>query len=181
MSMQAKLEALLFVSIKPIALAELAKFLKKDKAEIEKTLEDLANTYQERKSGLALINSNGKYQLTSSPEQAEMVKKFLKSEASGELSQPSLETLTIIAYRSPVSKSELEMIRGVNCSLILRNLLMRGLVEEKFDRSKQENYYSVSTDFLRHLGLESVKDLPDFENLSQNRSLEEVLSQTQEN
>lgn len=181
MSMQAKLEALLFVSIKPIALAELAKFLKANKAEIKKTLEDLAHSYQERKSGLVLINSNGKYQLTSAPEQAEMVKKFLKSEASGELSQPSLETLTIIAYRSPVSKSELEMIRGVNCSLILRNLLMRGLVEEKFDRSKQENYYSVSTDFLRHLGLESVKDLPDFENLSQNRSLEEVLSQTQEN
>jgi segregation and condensation protein B len=91
------------------------------------------------------------------------------------LSQPSLEALTIIAYRGPIAKLELERIRGVNCSLILRHLLLRGLVEEKLDKTKNENFYTVTHDFIRFLGLGSVTELPDYEKLNQAEAINSVL------
>jgi len=72
--------------------------------------------------------------MTTAKESSEIVEKFLKEELTGEMTRPQLETLTIIAYRGPMTKMEIEQIRGVNCSLILRNLLMRGLVEAKLDK-----------------------------------------------
>lgn len=180
MSIKSKLEALLFVAIKPLALNELVSAVEEKKDDVKKVLEELVNDYKERESGLTLINNNSKYQLTTAPDNAALIKNFLKSEVSGELSQPSLEALTIIAYRGPISKLELERIRGVNCSLIIRNLLMRGLVEEKFDRSKQENYYNVSLDFVRYLGINDIQELPDFTKLSQAQSLLEVLKEKEE-
>jgi segregation and condensation protein B len=108
------------------------------------------------------LEQEGKLQLATNPAAAEAVRLFAKEEVGGELTRPSLETLTIIAYRGPMTKPEIEQLRGINCTLILRNLLLRGLIEERDDLSKLQPVYSVSLDFLRHLGVKKVSELPDF-------------------
>ena len=174
MSLKSQLESLLFVAIKPLGAKELAAALKTKPKETEEALEELFQEYQAGERGLALIKNNNQYQLTSAAANAALVQEFLKDETNGELSQPSLEALTIIAYRGPISKFELEKIRGVNCSLIIRNLLMRGLIEEKFLKEKNENYYTVTHDFVRFLGLNSLKDLPDYEKLNRSETIQEL-------
>lgn len=185
MNLKAKLEAILFVSLKPISLIRLASICEAKNTEVEIALKELTQDYKERESGLCLIENQASYQLTSAASTAELIKTYLKDETSGELSQPSLETLTIIAYRSPISKTELEKIRGVNCSLILRNLLLRALIEEKFDKKKGENSYILSLDFLRFLGVSRVEELPDFSKLNTlevvNRFLNEALDDSEAN
>lgn len=165
MSLNSKLESLLFAAARPLKLSELSSLLKKDKVEIKKDLSNLADYYKNNQRGFQLINNGDKYQLSSSSENSDLVAKLLAEEVSGELSRPSLEALTIIAYKSPVTKIEIEKIRGVNCSLILRNLLIRGLIEEKYDKQKQVAVYNVSLDFIRHLGINNCSDLPNYEKL----------------
>jgi len=177
MNLSSQLESLLFISSKPLSVKEMAELVGAKSKEVEETLEQLANDYKEQARGFILIKNNGQYQLTTTPENTELISKFLKDETSGELSQPSLEALTIIAYRGPITKLELERIRGVNCSLILRNLLIRGLVEEKMDKQKNENFYAVTLDFIKFLGVSSIEDLPDYEKLHRVESLEEVLEE----
>lgn len=177
MNLSSQLESLLFISSKPLSVKEIAELIEAKPKEVEEALEVMAHQYKEQARGFILIKNNGQYQLTTAPENAELISKFLKEETSGELSQPSLEALTIIAYRGPITKLELERIRGVNCSLILRNLLIRGLVEERADKQKNENFYSVTLDFIKFLGISSIEDLPDYEKLHQEQSIEEVLEE----
>jgi len=174
MSIKSQLESLLFVAIKPLSLKELGLVLGVKTPEVEDALNALANYYETTGSGLRLLKNNHNYQLSTAPENSALIKNFLKSELSGELSQPSLEALTIIAYRGPISKLELDRIRGVNCSLIIRNLLLRGLIEEKFDKFKNENYYTVTLDFIRFLGITKTEDLPDYERLNKSEVLQEA-------
>lgn len=180
MSLKSQLESLLFVSLKPLAIKELAALTQSKIPAVEEALCELAHDYEASERGLALINNNKQYQITTAGANAELVKDFLKDETSGELSQPSLEALTIIAYRGPLSKMEIERIRGVNCSLIIRNLLLRGLIEEKFDKGKNENYYTVTHDFVRFLGLGSITELPDYDKLHQAEALESVLTNSEQ-
>jgi len=176
MSLKSQLESLLFVAIKPLAVKELADLTSAKAKEVETALEELNNDYQAGERGLALIKNNSHYQITTAADNSELVQDFLKDETSSELSQPSLEALTIIAYRGPIAKLELDRIRGVNCSLIIRNLLLRGLIEEKFNKSKEEYYYTVTPDFIRFLGLHSVADLPDYAQLNQAETIEQTLA-----
>jgi len=169
------IESLLFISHKPLSVAELAKLAESDKTAVEETLKSLREDYQAKNGGIEIINIEDKYQMAASGESSEVVAKFLKTEVTGELTRPSLETLTIIAYRDPVSKAELELIRGVNCSLILRNLLMRGLIESREDKDRATTVYQITFDFLKHLGLSSVNELPDYERLNRNNNLEKLL------
>ncbi|MCG2700667.1 SMC-Scp complex subunit ScpB, partial [Candidatus Parcubacteria bacterium] len=97
-------------------------------------------------------------------------------ETTGELSRPSLESLTIIAYRGPVAKIDLDRIRGINCALILRNLLLRGLIEGKYDNKKKETYYSVTFDFIKFLGINNIKELPDYERLNKDDTIDRMLA-----
>lgn len=165
MSLQSQIESLLFVAIKPMPVKELADLTKTKTKEVEEALAALAEEYKNSERGLSIIKNNNQYQLTSAPENAALIQEFLKDETSGELSQPSLEALTVIAYRGPIGKLELEKIRGVNCSLIIRNLLLRGLIEEKYNKIKDENYYTVTHDFIRFLGLGDISELPEYTKL----------------
>ncbi len=175
-NLSSQLEALLLVANKPVSLKELSAAVGEKPAATAAALAALSAEYEQSERGWRLLSAGLNYQLASAGEHAALVKDFLKSEASGELSQPSLEALTIIAYRGPVSKIELEQIRGVNCSLIIRNLLLRGLIEEIFDKQKNENYYQATLDFVRFLGLNSVSELPDYESLHQPETLEALLA-----
>lgn len=174
-NLSSQLEALLLVANKPVSLKELISATGAKASEISETLAALSKEYEESGRGWRLAASADNYQLASAGEHASLIKSFLKSETSGDLSQPSLEALTIIAYRGPVSKIELDQIRGVNCSLIVRNLLLRGLIEEEFDKKKNENYYRVSLDFVRFLGLNNITELPDYEHLHQPQELTAAL------
>lgn len=174
MSLKSQLESLLFVAVKPLAIKELAILTKAKAQEVESSLDELAQNYQDEARGLAIIKNNNQYQLTTAAANAALVQEFLKDETSGELSQPSLEALSIIAYRGPIGKLEIEKIRGINCSLIIRNLLLRGLIEEKFNKEAQENYYTVTPDFIRFLGLGNITHLPDYAKLNSFAALNDI-------
>lgn len=176
MSLKSQLESLLFVAVRPVALKDLAASTKAKAKEVEDALADLAADYQARNGGLTLIKNNGQYQITTAAANSSLIQEFLKDETTGELSQPSLEALTIIAYRGPIAKLELDRIRGVNCALIIRNLLLRGLIEEKHDKTKDEDYYTVTHDFIRFLGLNEIANLPDYDKLHQEETLASVLT-----
>jgi len=180
MSLKSQLESLLFVAIKPLAIKELAVLTNTKTKEVEEALQTLETEYAETERGLSLIKNNNQYQLTTAPANAALVQEFLKDETNGELSQPSLEALTIIAYRGPIGKLELEKIRGVNCSLIIRNLLLRGLIEEKYDKAKDENFYTVTHDFVRFLGIRSVNDLPEYKKLGADEAVNQTINEVLE-
>ena len=175
MSIKSKIGSLLFISAKPLAASRLADLIKADKREIIKAADELLDDCQNGQAGLRVIKDGLKYQLVSAPDNAKVIQEFIKDETTGELSRPSLEALTIIAYRGPVSKIDLDRIRGVNCALILRNLLLRGLIEGKFDRKKNEIYYSATFDFIRFLGISELKDLPDYEKLHGDDTIDRML------
>jgi len=170
-----KIEALLFVSHKPLTASELAKLIDVKKDEVFEVLAELKNEYAQKAGGIELIELEDKYQLAAASAAADSVAKFLKTEVTGELTKPSLETLTIIAYRGPISKVELELIRGVNCSMILRNLLMRGLIESREDKTKATFVYQITMDFMKFLGINSVESLPDYSKLNRNNNLDKLL------
>lgn len=171
-----QIESLLFVSHKPLGIKELAKLIGATEAAVKAAVKGLVEDYQGRTGGIQLLAVGDKYQLATAPDSSQAVQKFIKSEMTGELTRPSLEALTIIAYRGPISKAELELIRGVNCSVILRNLLMRGLIESTEDKQRGITLYNITFDFLKFLGLSQVEDLPDFEKLNRNNNLDKLLN-----
>ncbi|MDD4901311.1 MAG: SMC-Scp complex subunit ScpB [Patescibacteria group bacterium] len=175
--LKSQIESLLFISAKPMAVSQLAGLLKMEKKAVIKSADELLAYYKNSQTGIQIIKDGAKYQMVSAPENAKVIQEFVKDETTGELSKPSLEALTIIAYRGPVSKIDLDRIRGVNCALILRNLLIRGLIEGKFDKKKNETYYSITFDFVRFLGLNEIKDLPDYSRLHQDDTIDRMLEE----
>lgn len=174
-SLRSKIESLLFISAKPMSLRQLSEAAKVKEAEVKAAGDGLVEDYKNSQAGIQIIKNGSKYQMVSAPENSQLVRDFINDETTGELSRPSLETLTIIAYRGPIAKADLDRIRGVNCSLILRNLLIRGLVEVKTRKEDEEQIYSVSLDFVRFLGINDVSELPDFQRLSQDDLIDRIL------
>ena len=161
--LQAKVEAILFASGKPVSLKSLANVLEVKVSEVGEVIAALQKEKNSKDSRVHLISHEGSVQLATNPVFGELISGLVKDEFAGELTRPQLETLSIICYRAPVTKPEIEQIRGVNCSLIIRNLLIRGLVEEKEDATRLQSVYSVTTDFVRHLGLHKLTELPEYE------------------
>ncbi len=177
-----QIESLLFISHKPVKVKELSKITQAKPESVEKALKQLFKDYQARQGGIQLIQVADKYQMVTSEENSQLIQKYIKSQVTGELTTPALETLTIIAYRGPVSKAELEIIRGVNCSLIIRNLLMRGLIEAQEDKSRGIVFYQITLEFMKYLGLSSPAELPDYDQLNKNNNLDKLLQgEAQEN
>jgi segregation and condensation protein B len=148
----------------------------------------LVSDYETKSGGIRIIQNGTEVQMVTSPENSQIIQEFLKQEVSQELTPASLETLSIIAYRGPIFRRELEQIRGVNCSIILRNLLIRGLIIELTDNkavvSTVENedgegdkIYQVSLDFIKHLGVNDLKELPDYEKLNKDVPLSSLIEQ----
>lgn len=169
-------ESLLFISHKPLSIKELVKLTQMPAEEVAQAVEVLAQHYRERGGGVELFQIGDSYQFATSGDMREVVERLVKHEMTGELTRPSLETLTVIAYRGPISRAELELIRGVNCSIILRNLLMRDLIQATEDKERAITVYTITFAFLKHLGLQRVEDLPDFEKLNRNNNLDALLA-----
>ncbi len=180
MKLKAQIESLLFISAKPMTAAKLASLTKAKEKEVKKAGDELVEEYKENKRGIQIIKNGSKYQMASAPENSKLIQEFVNDETTGELSRPSLETLTIIAYRGPISKANLDRIRGVNCSLILRNLLLRGLIEVKEDKSTGDSFYNVTFDFIRFLGINNVSELPDYEKLHKDETVDNFLAENEE-
>lgn len=165
-----KIEALLFASGRPMDKTVLQKLSGVSLAEFTTALEDIARHLNSSTSGIKLFESEKDVALVTDPEVSDVVREHLRRDVMGELTKPSVETLAIIAYRGPVTKPEIEQIRGVNCTLILRNLMIRGLIDE-IREGKAPEKYVVSIEYLKHLGASSVVDLPDYEDLNTHQLL----------
>ena len=175
LSLEAKIEAILFVSSKPLTTKSLAEICEVKVAEVEKTSEALREKYSTENSALSIIDNGKTISLATKPEIAGLVSALTTTEYFGELTRPQIETLAIIAYRQPVAKSELELLRGINCSLILRNLSLRDLVEEEKGAKPGEIYYRLSLEAMKYLGLKEVSDLPDYIELSSPEVINRIL------
>ncbi|MBI3231475.1 MAG: SMC-Scp complex subunit ScpB [Candidatus Doudnabacteria bacterium] len=160
-NLKSVLESLLFVSSKPLKIKDLCKFLEKPTEEIQAQLLELV---QEKKTtGIIVLENNGEYQLATNPENSTQVKNYLNAELREKLTDATVEVLGIIAYRQPISKVEIEAIRGVNSQYSLRHLLMRGLIEKTQNPGDARSFlYQTTTEFLQHLGLASIRELPEF-------------------
>jgi segregation and condensation protein B len=175
--MQSIIESILFVSGEPIKKSKLAKILAEKIEDVEKALEALSGKYSHAQSGLSLLKKGEEIQLVSNPENAQHVEQLVKNELQDSLSNAALEVVSIIAYRGPISKTEIEAIRGVNCSYTLRNLLLRGLIERSDNLSGARGYvYSISFDFLKKLGTDDVKKLPQYDILSVDERINSIIS-----
>ncbi len=168
------LEALLFASGRPIKIASLPKVLGIDQAAVRVAMDAVAAHLNVSGSGIRLFESETEVALVTSPDVSDAVREFLRKDVMGELTRPSLETLSIVAYRGPVTKAEIEQIRGVNCSLILRNLMIRGLVEEV--PVDHETGYAVTVDLLQVLGADRPSALPEYEALNGNEALDAMVN-----
>ena len=165
MSNKSKIESILFVAAKPLSIKKIMAVLKSNEKEVSADLLELQAKYNQDDSGVKILQNGDEWQMVASAENKEVSENFLKSEVSGELTRPQLETLTVVSYCGPITKPELEQIRGVNCSLILRNLMLRGLVKENEDGASLLPAYEVTMDYLRHLGLNSLEELPNYSEL----------------
>jgi len=181
MSLKSKIESILFISIRPLSAAKIAELVGADKEEVKKELDNLFTEYNQKDRGVSLQKIASNYQMVSNAENSKIISEFLKEEATGELTPASLETLTVVAYRGPITRTELEMIRGVNCIIILRNLMIRGLIEEIDDKKNMVQKYQITFDFLKHLGLSEPAQLPDYDKLNSNEALEKLLNQPKTN
>ncbi|MDO8560658.1 MAG: SMC-Scp complex subunit ScpB [bacterium] len=165
MDTKQSLESILFLQGEPISVERLSKLTGKKKEQILKSLEELCEEYKER--GIVVMEKNGEWQFGTNPACRELAEKFVKSEFTGELTKAALETIAIVAYKGPLTRAEIEYIRGVNSSFIVRNLLMRGLVSRKENPKDARSFiYEVSFDFLKYFGLTRMEDLPQYAELS---------------
>lgn len=173
-----KIEAFLFVYGEPLEVKKITKILsrpdggqakgeKVSEAEVKEAISELQKRYSES-GGLTLIFSDSpagqKVQLATKLEFASLMEDFIKDEFKEDLTPASLETLSLIAYLGPVSRAQIDYYRGVNSSFILRNLLMRGLVERYTDPQRANVYlYQASFDLMKYLGISKIEDLPEYE------------------
>ena len=155
-----KLEALLFVAAEPVTMAQLATALDVSASVIERGLNELDDSLSSR--GLRLQRHAGRVQLTTAPQLAELIEHFLGLEATSHLSRAALETLAIIAYQQPVTRPQIDSIRGVNSDSMMKSLLSKGLILEsgRTDGPGRPILYSTTPEFLQHFGLNSILEMP---------------------
>lgn len=162
MNLKSAIETVLFAYGEPMSSEKLAKLTGAKKEEAMDAINDLKTDYEGR--GFVILEKDGTYELGSNPEHAGVIEKLMKSEFSEELTRAAVETLAIVAYKGPLTRAEIEYLRGVNSSFILRNLLMRGLVERIENPKDARSYlYRISFDFLKYMGVSKIEDLQGYE------------------
>jgi len=160
MTLEAKIEAVLFWKGEPITLAKLATLVGSDKDAVKEALSTLSASLSGR--GLSVVLTDDEVELRTAPDASALIEKLTKDELMRDLGKAGLETLSIVIYRHPIKRSEIDYIRGVNSSFILRNLLMRGLIERISEKEGRGFSYKPTVELLSHLGVSKVEDLPDY-------------------
>ena len=178
--LKAAIEAILFIAGNPLSLDRF-KGLFEEAAEeqIEAQLALLKQDYDGRDAGVMLAEVAGGYQLATRPEQAAWIRKFKSVKVSSKLSKPALETLAIVAYKQPITRTEVELIRGVNIGGIMRNLMERRLVKivGKKDVPGKPMLYGTSQEFLQYFGLKDLSALPTLKEFQELEAGEEVMEE----
>lgn len=161
---KAAIEAVLFVSAERVATQELLDLLEINEADLKLIMQELMLEYQQERRGLQIMALEGGYIMGTKPEYAELLSKMVKP-ARLRLSPAALETLAIIAYQQPVTRAEIEQIRGVKVERILANLLERGIIKEDGHKAVvgKPIIYRTTYEFLKIFGLSSLEDLPALE------------------
>jgi segregation and condensation protein B len=163
-NIEQKIEAVLFAVGDPMSIKKLTAIIDEKAEDTEKAISSLKEKYARPDSGIHIIEHESGIQLVTKPEVSSVIEKLVKTEVSESLTPAVLETLSLVTYLAPVSKSSVEYIRGVNSSYTLRNLLIRGLIERVSHPKKANTYlYRPTADLIRHLGITKKEDMPDFD------------------
>jgi len=158
MALHILIEALLFYKAIPQKKAALQKLFAVNTTEFERAIEELRNRLDS--GAIRLIETESELQLVTAPELSEFIESLRKDELKGEIGKAGAETLAIILYREPIQRAEIDRIRGVNSSFIVRNLLVKGLIEK--NSSSKGTAYSITPALLQHLGVTTKNEMPRF-------------------
>jgi segregation and condensation protein B len=156
------IESILLVAEKPVSAKELSSCTGAMTSEVQKALAELMNEYKDR--GIKIIKKGEYFSLVTDPDNGEAVSKFLNEELRHDLSEAAIETLSIITYKQPVTRIEIEDIRGVATDQILRNLMIRGLVSEvgRKEAPGRPILYGTTMEFLQYFGFSHEDEIPKF-------------------
>lgn len=178
--LKSAIETLFFVSASPVSVERLEGiFEEAPREQIEAQIKALSGEYEDRHSGISLVEVAGGYQLVTRPEYASWIRKFKSVKLSSKLSKPALETLAIVAYKQPITRAEVEAIRGVNVGGIMRNLMERRLIKivGKKDVPGRPMMYGTTSDFLQYFGLKDLASLPTLKEFQELEAGEEIMEQ----
>ncbi len=177
--LKAAIEALLFVSTGPLTVDRLSGIFEEEATpeRINAQIQAIRQEYDDRGSGLLLAEVAGGHQLATKPELASWIRKFKSVKTSAKLSRPALETLAIVAYKQPITRTEIEAIRGVNIGGIVRNLMERRLVKivGKKDVPGKPMLYGTTPEFLQYFGLKDLGALPTLKEFQELEAGEEIM------
>ena len=163
MELDSYIEAILFLEGEPIKIKQLANILNKPEKEVNETLQVLEQKLENR--GIRLVKKDNEVMLSTAPEASKICETVSKEEFNKDIGKAGLEILAIVVYQGPISRPDIDYIRGVNSSFTLRNLLVRGLVERKTNPKDSRSFiYSSSFRFLQFLGVSDIVKLPQYEN-----------------
>lgn len=166
MDLSAKIEAILFYKAEPVTIRELSEILGANETAIRQELETLLHSLAGR--GIVLVRNDNEAMLGTAPEASAILEELAKKELSKDIGRAGLETLTIIAYHAPITRAEIDYLRGVNSTFILRNLLIRGLVERIENPKRLRSYlYRPTTELLSFLGIRRIEELPEYNTVRQ--------------
>lgn len=162
LALPAQVEALLLIAPSPTLIARFAQVLDVDEATVQSVLADLSETYRSDRRGLRIVQKGDRVHLTTAPEAALLIERFLGLDLTARLSAAALETLAVIAYRQPLTRGDIESIRGVNCDGVLRTLIARELIEPvgRLEQPGRPFLYGTTLQFLQYFGLEGLDRLP---------------------
>lgn len=162
LSLESQIEALLFWKAEPLSIKKIGEILQKPSEEIKKSVESLREQLKGR--GISLVEWEDEITLGSAKEMSSLIETLTKEELMKDLGKAGLETLSIILYQGPLGRAEIDYIRGVNSQFILRNLLVRGLIEKVSNPKDQRSFlYKPTLELLSHLGVSKINDLPEYE------------------
>ena len=159
------IESILFVSGESVSLKEISKILNMDIRLTRKFMERMIDCFNFERRGIQIIKANDTYQLATRPEYCKYIDEYIGPKREQSLSQAALETLTIVAYRQPVTRMDIESIRGVKCDHSLVTLINKGFIKEtgRLDAPGRPILYGTTDLFLRSFGLSSIEDLPELD------------------
>ncbi len=165
MNNESRIESVLFFKNEPVSIKELTKILDVSKDEVEKSISNLQNFYKDR--GIVVVSDGEHVSFGTHPNVSELIESLQKEELSRELGRAGLETLSIVLYKGPISRREIDHIRGVNSGFILRALLIRGLVERADPSTSlgagRSYSYKATLKLLEYLGITRREDLPEYQ------------------
>lgn len=163
MNLKSVMESLLFAWGEPLNVNEISRILNVPIQNISQILKEMSEQFvNDKDRGLFIQKFGNSYQITTKKENFEYIQSLLQTTVNKSLSTAAMETLSIIAYKQPVTKVEIELIRGVKCSNVVKGLIDKGLIKEvgKLDKPGRPSIYATTDEFLRHFGLNSIEELP---------------------